>query len=77
MKIKNKEILMDTSIPFVDLHIQYKQIKEEIDFVINDVVQNSWFIRGPYVDKFEQMFSEKMKRKYSTIVFNNRAIFTP
>ena len=55
---------MDNQIPFVDLHAQYQTIKEEIDFVISDVIQKSSFVRGPYVEKFEQMFAETMERKY-------------
>jgi dTDP-4-amino-4,6-dideoxygalactose transaminase len=51
-------------IPFIDLHTQYLSIKSEIDYVINDVIQKSLFVRGPYVDKFEQMFAEMMERKY-------------
>lgn len=55
---------MNTQIPFVDLHAQYQNIKDEIDFVIGDVIQKSLFVRGPYVDKFEQMFAEAMERKH-------------
>jgi dTDP-4-amino-4,6-dideoxygalactose transaminase len=55
---------MNTIIPFVDLYAQYKTIKEEIDFVINDVIHKSLFVRGPYVDKFEQMFADVMQRKH-------------
>lgn len=55
---------MNTQIPFVDLYAQYRTIKDEIDFVINDVVQKSSFVRGPYVQKFEQMFAEVMERKH-------------
>jgi dTDP-4-amino-4,6-dideoxygalactose transaminase len=55
---------MNTQIPFVDLNAQYQSIKDEIDFVISDVIQKSLFVRGPYVDKFEQMFAEEMDRKY-------------
>lgn len=55
---------MNTQIPFVDLHAQYQNIKDEIDFVISDVIQKSLFVRGPYVDKFEQMFAEVMERKH-------------
>lgn len=51
-------------IPFVDLYAQYLSIKDEIDFVISDVIQKSLFVRGPYVDKFEQMFADMMERKY-------------
>jgi dTDP-4-amino-4,6-dideoxygalactose transaminase len=55
---------MITQIPFVDLYAQYRTIKDEIDFVINDVIQKSLFVRGPYVEKFEQMFAEAMMRKH-------------
>lgn len=55
---------MNSKIPFVDLYAQYQTIKEEIDFVISDVIQKSLFVRGPYVDKFEQMFAQVMERKY-------------
>ena len=55
---------MNTPIPFVDLHAQYLSIKDEIDYVIKDVIEKSLFVRGPYVDKFEQMFAEMMQRKY-------------
>jgi dTDP-4-amino-4,6-dideoxygalactose transaminase len=55
---------MSTLIPFVDLHAQYLSIKNEIDYVIKDVIEKSLFVRGPYVDKFEQMFAEMMERKY-------------
>lgn len=55
---------MSSQIPFVDLYAQYETIKDEIDFVIHDVIKNSSFVRGPYVDKFEQMFAEMMERKY-------------
>lgn len=55
---------MNNQIPFVDLYAQYQTIKEEIDFVISDVIQKSLFVRGPYVDKFEQMFADVMERKH-------------
>lgn len=52
------------TIPFVDLHAQYVSIKEDIDFVIQDVIKNSMFVRGPYVEKFEHMFARMMERDY-------------
>ena len=51
-------------VQFVDLSAQYQTIKDEIDYVINDVIKNSAFIRGPYVDKFEEMFATAMKSKH-------------
>ncbi len=59
-----EKLPMNTKIPFVDLHAQYQTIKDEIDFVIADVIKNSSFVRGPYVDKFEQMFADMMERKH-------------
>lgn len=55
---------MKTEIPFVDLHAQYLTLKDEIDFAISDVIKNSLFVRGPYVEKFEQMFADMMERKH-------------
>jgi dTDP-4-amino-4,6-dideoxygalactose transaminase len=55
---------MTTNIPFVDLHAQYLSIKNDVDAVIADVIEKSLFVRGPYVDKFEQAFAELMQRKH-------------
>jgi dTDP-4-amino-4,6-dideoxygalactose transaminase len=51
-------------IPFVDLHAQYLTIKPEIDAAIQDVITNSAYIRGPHVDKFEKLWSEKLGVKH-------------
>ena len=59
-----EKLSMNTKVPFVDLHAQYQTIKDEIDFVIADVIKNSSFVRGPYVDKFEQLFADMMERKH-------------
>ncbi len=50
-------------IPFVDLHAQYLTIKNDVDGAIQDVIKNSYFVRGPYVDKFEQEFAELIGTK--------------
>ena len=55
---------MTTSVPFADLHAQYLSIKEGIDAAIADVIRNSAFIRGPYVDRFEQAFAEAVGAKH-------------
>ena len=54
---------MNKPVPFVDLFAQYQTIKEEIDAVITDVIKNSAFVRGPYVEKFEEMFADAMDRR--------------
>lgn len=46
------------------MHAQYTGIKTDIDSVISDVIEKSLFVRGPYVDKFEQMFAELMDRQH-------------
>lgn len=46
------------NVPFADLHAQYLSIKSEIDTAIADVIRTSAFIRGPYVDRFEQEFAK-------------------
>ena len=49
------------NIPFVDLYAQYLTIKNEIDNVIKEVIENSAFIRSSYVDKFEKEFAQAMQ----------------
>ena len=51
-------------IPFVDLYSQYRGIKKEIDNEIFNVIEKSAFIRGEYVEKFEEEFSKKIGSKY-------------
>lgn len=47
-------------IPLIDLHAQYLSIKDELDAAIADVIENSAFIRGPHVDRFEANFASAM-----------------
>jgi dTDP-4-amino-4,6-dideoxygalactose transaminase len=44
-------------IPFVDLRTQYRNIKEEIDTAISDVLSSTAFIGGPHVKAFETAFA--------------------
>src|SRR5271168_5091759 len=44
-------------IPFVDLHAQYQSIKPEIDAAIAEVIAQSAYIRGPHVERFEQVWA--------------------
>jgi dTDP-4-amino-4,6-dideoxygalactose transaminase len=44
-------------VPFMDLHAQYLSIKTEIDQAIAGVIARSAFIRGPYVEAFEEEFA--------------------
>jgi dTDP-4-amino-4,6-dideoxygalactose transaminase len=49
--------LAEVKVPFADLHAQYVSIKLELDNAIAEVIRTSAFIRGPFVEKFEQEYS--------------------
>ena len=51
-------------IPFVDLKAQYKSIKSEIDDAIQNVINETAFIKGKYVKKFEDEYAEAYGVKY-------------
>jgi dTDP-4-amino-4,6-dideoxygalactose transaminase len=44
-------------IQFVDLHAQYLTIKVEIDAAIAQVIRESSYVRGPFVEKFEKDYA--------------------
>lgn len=45
-------------IPFVDLKIQYQSIKNQIDNAIEQVITETAFIGGKYVQQFEKAFAD-------------------
>ncbi|MDT8366717.1 MAG: DegT/DnrJ/EryC1/StrS family aminotransferase [bacterium] len=45
------------NIPFVDLKSQYTSIKDEIDSAIADVIENTAFVGGPFLKRFEDAFA--------------------
>ena len=45
-------------IPFVDLKAQYQSIKTDIDHAIQNVINETAFIRGKYVKTFEEQYAE-------------------
>ena len=47
------------NIPFVDLKSQYQSIKGEIDDAIQSVIEESAFIRGRYVSRFEEEYARE------------------
>ena len=52
-------------IPLVDLKANYLSIKSEIDGAIQEVINNSQFIMGKYLKKFEENFSRFCKVKHT------------
>jgi dTDP-4-amino-4,6-dideoxygalactose transaminase len=61
------------NIPLVDLKANYRSIKKEIDSAIQDVLDNSSFIMGPYVKKFEENFARFCQVKHAIGCANGTA----
>ena len=51
-------------IPFVDLKAQYCSIKPEIDRAIQDVISSTAFIKGYFVERFEQEYAQRHRIKH-------------
>jgi dTDP-4-amino-4,6-dideoxygalactose transaminase len=51
-------------VPFLDLQAQYKNIKDEINPAIQDILDNAAFILGKSVLKFEKEFAEAHNVKH-------------
>jgi len=63
-------------VPFVDLKTQYHNIKGEITEAVNNVMEDSAFIGGKYVEKFESEFAKFCGAKFCIGVGNGTdAIF--
>ncbi|HAJ34030.1 MAG TPA: erythromycin biosynthesis sensory transduction protein eryC1 [Candidatus Atribacteria bacterium] len=57
-------------IPFVDLKVQYDSIKDEIDDAIQNILNNTSFIMGEELKKFEEEFARFCDVKYAVGVAN-------
>lgn len=57
-------------VPFVDLKSQYISIKESIDSAIENVVNETAFIGGKYVEEFETKFASLYGVKHCVAVAN-------
>lgn len=57
-------------VPFVDLKIQYAGIKTEIDAAIENVIAETAFIGGKYVEEFEHKFAALYGVKHCIAVGN-------
>jgi len=58
------------TIPFVDLHSEYREIQSEISRGINRVLEQSAFIMGEDVQLFERAFANYCQAKYAIGVAN-------
>src|SRR5450759_2875481 len=52
------------TVPFLDLKIQYRSIKPEIDSAIQNVIDNAAFILGKSVTDFEAAFAKAHSVKH-------------
>ena len=52
-------------IPMVDLGVQYRALKEEIDAAIAGVLDSSYFVLGPQGQKFEQEMADYLGVKHA------------
>jgi dTDP-4-amino-4,6-dideoxygalactose transaminase len=57
-------------VPFVDLKTQYYSIKNEIDHAIQNVIDETAFIKGKYVKEFENNFANEYGVKHCIGVAN-------
>jgi len=55
-------------IPFIDLKLQYRGIKNEIDEAILSVLESTQFVLGKEVDLFEREFAEYCGSKHAVAV---------
>lgn len=53
-----------TKVPFADLYAQYLTIKDEIDAATAAVIEQSAFVRGPFVEKFEEEYAAAMDAQH-------------
>lgn len=57
-------------VPYLNLKAIHEPIREELDEIYKKVMDNSWYIMGNYLRKFEQEFAEFCGAKYCVGVGN-------
>ena len=58
------------NVPFLNLKAQYSNLKPEIDKAIANVISDTAFIKGKYVDLFEKEFANAYQVKHCIGVAN-------
>lgn len=61
---KEYKLLKVMRVPFIDLKLQYANLKSEIDKAIGPVLDNAQYILGPAVEEFEKNFAEYLGVKH-------------
>ena len=52
-------------VPFLDLKTQYQGIKEEVEPMVLDILENCCYIGGAYVQQFEKSVREYLGVKHA------------
>lgn len=55
-------------IPFVDLKLQYRSIKDDVDAAVLQVFENASFVLGPEVAEFERLFADYVNVEHAVAV---------
>ncbi len=53
------------NVPLLDLKLQYKSLKNELDAAVHNVIESQYFILGPEVEKMEQAMNSYIGCSYS------------
>jgi len=61
------------SVPFVDLKLQYKNLRDELMPLVDEVFSNAQFILGPKVEAFEKAFATYCGTKHAIAVNSGTA----
>jgi dTDP-4-amino-4,6-dideoxygalactose transaminase len=64
------------SVPFLNLPLQYQNLKSEIDSAIQSVIDKGAFAGGPFVEKFENSFAQFCGAKHCIGVSSGTSALT-
>ena len=60
----NEHIAMPTPIPFMDLQRVYQRYRDEVDEALLRVARSGWYIGGPEVTQFEEVYAQATGAEY-------------
>ncbi len=63
----------EPSVPFLDLSLQYQELKAEIDTAVASIFASTSFIMGPAVEEFEQAFARYCGAKHCVSLHSGTA----
>jgi dTDP-4-amino-4,6-dideoxygalactose transaminase len=61
---------MALRVPFVDLHAELEEIRDEVEPAIREVIEKSQFVLGPQVARFETSFADYVGARHAVGVSN-------